>query len=131
MDKTHLRFGEGAHPLLRSLQSRVDQLPKESLNFVAALMSLKNFIAPPLSDLIFGMIHIRNGIVIEPIHQALATMVALRGNNSPEVVAVRNEKMALIYACGANKAADTALEFLFELPTLLDTEYQAQPKVDR
>lgn len=115
-----LRFEDDAHPLLRALQLRVDQLPKESLNFVAALMAARDLIPVPLSGLIFGMVAVRNGIAMGPVHLALASAVALRGGNSPPIVAKREEKLALIFACGLTKAADAALKFVMELPNLLD-----------
>jgi hypothetical protein len=115
-----LRFGPQAHPLLHELQNRIDALPKESLNFVAALMSEKVIATPPLSDLIFGMIYIRNGISIEPIHEALTTMVHLRNSHKSCELEVREEKIALISSCGVEKAATAALQFILELPTLLE-----------
>lgn len=119
-DSATLRFGDDAHPLLQALQTRIDQLPKESLNFVAALMAARDLIPTPLSGLIFGMVAVRNGIEIGPAHQALASAVALRGGNSPPVVAKREEKLALIFACGLTKAADAALKFVMDLPNLLE-----------
>ena len=119
VDRPDLRFGEKAHPILRELQARVDAMPKESLNFVAALMSDGSIISPPLSDLVFGMVYIRNGIAIEPIHQALVTVVKLRHADEANKIQFRKEQMALILACGADKAADRALKFVVELQTLL------------
>jgi hypothetical protein len=121
MSNLDLRFGQDAHPILKELQSRIDALPKESLNFVAALMSHGVIATPPLSDLIFGMIYIRNGISIEPIHQALATVVALRNQHSPAQAKLRDENLTFVFACGARTAADGALQFVVELQTLLDT----------
>ncbi len=114
-----LRFGDKSHPLLQELQTRVDTLPKECLNFVAALVVDDTIVGPPLSDLVFGMIYIRNGISIEPIHKALATIVASRKSRDAATVQMRDEKMAFIVACGAEKAADRALKFLVELQTLI------------
>jgi hypothetical protein len=71
-DTTKMHFGINSHPLLRALQIRVDQLPKSSLNFVAALMAARDLIPQPLCDLIYGMVAVRNGIKIGPVHQALA-----------------------------------------------------------
>jgi hypothetical protein len=119
MGNSELRFGSQAHPLLHELQTRIDALPKESLNFVAALMSEEVIATPPLSDLIFGMIYIRNGISIEPIHEALTSMVNLRNCSSACELEVRQEKIALISSCGVEKAASAALQFVVELPTLL------------
>ena len=120
VDRPDLRFGEKAHPILRELQTRVDAMPKESLNFIAALMSERSIISPPLSDLVFGMIYIRNGISIQPIHQALVKVIKLRHAEEALQIQFRKEQMALILACGADKAADRALKFVVELQTLLD-----------
>ncbi|WP_210546556.1 hypothetical protein [Rhodoferax sp. PAMC 29310] len=96
MTNSELRFGKDAHPILRELQSRIDAIPKESLNFVAAMIADGVITTPPLSDLIFGMIYIRNGISIEPIHQALSTVVALRNQHSPAQAKLRDEKLAFV-----------------------------------
>lgn len=120
IDRPDLRFGEKAHPILRELQARIDAMPKESLNFVAALMSERSIISPPLSDLVFGLAYIRNGISIEPIHQALVNVVKLRHADEAHKIQFRKEQMSLILACGADKAADRALKFVVELQTLLD-----------
>lgn len=119
MVNPELCFGPKAHPLLHELQNRIDALPKECLNFVAALMSEEVIATPPLSDLIFGMIFIRNGISIEPIHEALTTMVNLRNSHKSCELEVRKEKIALINSCGVEKAASAALQFVLDLPTLL------------
>lgn len=119
VDRPDLRFGEKAHPILRELQARVKSMPKESLNFVAALMSEGSIISPPLSDLVFGMIYIRNGISIEPIHQALVNVVKYRHADDAAKIQFRKEQMSFILACGADKAADRALKFVVELQTLL------------
>lgn len=95
-------------------------LPSDWDNFVAALMSNDTIVGPPLSDLVFGMVYIRNGISIEPIHQALATIVASRKARDAAQVQMRDEKMAFITACRAEKAADGALKFLVELQTLIE-----------
>jgi hypothetical protein len=118
VDRPDLRFGDKAHPILRELQHRIDTLPKGCLNFVAALMAGGTLVEQPLSDLVFGMVYIRNGISIEPIHQALATLVALRHEKEASKVKLRDEKMAFILVCGADKAADNALKFVVELQTL-------------
>jgi hypothetical protein len=120
MTNSELRFGKDAHPILRELQSRIDAMPKESLNFVAAMMADGVITTPPLSDLIFGMIYIRNGISIEPIHQALTTVVALRNQHGLEQAKLRDDKLAFVFACGGRKAADGALQFVVELQTLLE-----------
>jgi hypothetical protein len=121
MHNPELHFGPTAHPILRELQNRIDALPKESLNFVAALMSEKVIATPPLSDLIFGMIYIRNGISIEPIHEALTTMVHLRNSHTEPELALYREKQALICSCGVQKTAACALQFVVELQSLLET----------
>lgn len=118
LDRPDLRFGEDAHPILRELQSRVDALPKECHNFVAALMSEETLVTKPLSDLIFGLVYIKYGISMEPIHQALATVVALRNELEVDKVQLRDEKMAFLVACRAEKAADRALKFVVDLQTL-------------
>jgi hypothetical protein len=120
VSRPELRFGDKSHPILKELQARVDALPKESLNFVAALMSDDTIVGPPLSDLVFGMIYIRNGISIEPIHQALTAIVASRKDRDAAQAQMRNEKMTFITACRAEKAADGALKFLVELQTLME-----------
>ncbi|MBU0589031.1 MAG: hypothetical protein KJ852_09895 [Gammaproteobacteria bacterium] len=120
MDKPQLRFGEDAHPLMKSLQKCIDELPKESLNFVAAVVASKCLITPPLSDLIFGMIYIRNGINIEPVHAALATVMTHRSSQDSRLLDLRDEKLAFIRACGSLKAAETALQFIYDLPKLVN-----------
>jgi hypothetical protein len=120
LDSCNMRFGEDAHPVLMALQTRVDQIPKESLNFVAALMAARDLIPVPMSDLIFGMIAVRNGIEIGPVHHALASAVALWGGDTQPAVSKRNEKLALIAACGMCRAADGALKFVIELPSLME-----------
>lgn len=119
MHNSELCFGPLAHPVLHELQNRINALPKECLNFVAALMSEEVIATPPLSDLIFGMIYIRNGISIEPIHEALAAVVNLRNSQNSCELNVLQEKMALINSCGVEKAASGALLFVVQLPTLL------------
>lgn len=118
MLKPQLRFGEDAHPVMRSLQLGIDELPKETLNFVAAVVASQCLVTPPLSDLIFGMIFIRNGINIEPMHAALATIMTHRASKDPKLVALRDEKLAFIRACGTLAAAEKALQFIYDLPKL-------------
>lgn len=118
-DTSKMHFGINSHPLLRTLQIRVDQLPKSSLNFVAALMAARDLIPQPLCDLIYGMVAVRNGIEIGPVHQALAAAVAMRGSKVRSAAATRDAKLALISACGVSRPADVALRFVIDLPGLV------------
>jgi hypothetical protein len=118
-DTTQMHFGIDSHPLLRALQIRVDELPNSSLNFVAALMAVRDLIPQPLCDLIFGMVAVRNGIEIGPVHQALAAAVAMRGSKPRFAAATRDAKLALISACGVSRPADVALRFVIDLPGLV------------
>jgi hypothetical protein len=118
MTAVELRFSEKSHPIFRDLQERIDRLPNDSLNFVAALMGVKNLIPAPLSDLVFGMIYVRAGIAIGPMHLALASAVSLRHQRAEIVQEMRDAKLALIAACDATKASLVALEFVASLHTL-------------
>jgi len=123
-DTSKMHFGIDAHPLLRALQIRVDQLPQSSLNFVAALMAARDLIPQPLCDLLFGMVAVRNGIEIGPVHQALAAAVAMRGSKAASAAVTRDAKLALISACGVSRPADVALRFVIDLPGLVNLRSQ-------
>lgn len=119
MNEPGSSVGEVTHPILQSWQASIDQLAKEALNFVAAVMASKHLISPALAHPISRMVFARNGISIEPIHPAPGTAVALRGMNDATAMSMRNEKPALIHVCGSSQAAGKALPFLLDLPSLL------------
>ena len=118
MTPVQLRFTEKSHPIFRELQDRIDQLPKEALAYVAVLMGVKDLVPAPLSELVFGMVYVRNAILIGPMHVALAGAVRLRNQHTEAAASMRCARLALIAACQGSATCMIALEFVANLRTL-------------
>ncbi|MBU0816114.1 MAG: hypothetical protein KKE80_13035 [Gammaproteobacteria bacterium] len=106
-------------PILKLLQDRLDQLPKESMGFLAILLATNQLLPSGLSETILNMIVTRYSFELGPVHEAFATAMILSGNATPVGVFLQQQNQALIAACHANKAALAALEFILHLPCLL------------
>lgn len=105
--------------LLSSLQKRTKELADDVVPFVVAMLTCTTVIAKPISELIIGDLARKAPVQLGPVHYALARMLKNENASSSDLGEMKQENLALIHACRSSKAANEALRFIYEVPTLL------------
>lgn len=106
--------------ILEILQDHLNQLPKESMGFLAILVATNELLPSGLSEILLSMIVTRYAFELGPVHEAFATAMILSDNTTLNGVSLLQQNQALVSACRANKAALAALDFILHLPSLLE-----------
>lgn len=105
--------------LLLALQARIDALSSEAIPFVFSILAGTSTVPKPLAQWIADRLVHQAPIELGPVHHALARMFRAQQQQTKDAEQTRSDSMALIQACRSSKAANTALQFIFELPSLL------------
>lgn len=118
-------------PLLDALNSRIDALSDEAAPFAISILTRTTTVPQPLADLIVDRLTYRVPTRLGPIHHALAQMLVAQPSKTEEALNVKSSNLALIRACRSSKAANAALHFIFELPSLLTSSKCAPVPLDK
>jgi len=108
-------------PLLDALHVRIDALSDEAAPFAISILTGTTTVPQPLANLIADRLTRRVPTPLGPIHHALAQMLVAQPSKTEEARHARSNSLALIQACHGSKAANAALQFIFDLPSLLTT----------
>lgn len=114
-----ISFTRHSDPLLWALQSRIDSLPGDVVPFVVAILKGTSVVPGPLAMLIVRMLAGKASDRLGPVHHALVQIFSFASRRGSEAAESHSSGMALVLACRSGKAANDALRFVLELPSLL------------
>jgi putative two-component system response regulator len=114
-----ISFTRHPDPLLSALQTRVDSLPGDVVPFVVAILKGTSVVPRPLAMLLTRMLASKASDRLGPVHHALVQMFSSAKRQGPNAQEQNSQGMALLLACRGSKAANDALSFVLDLPSLL------------